>query len=142
MPISYKSRLAYEVFHFRAKYYVTTNLIATIPYTLFIRHDIKGNLCIIHILVNCICPQCVIIILIKNMVFGNFLRSFNAKIVSLLRISGLSFMYKRDYAFMIFWGMSHPPVECWFMVNALHNIMLGSMYRRTIIEIIKFLPLR
>ena len=73
MPTSYKYCLAPEVFHFHVKYHVTTNLLVTIQYTLSIRHDIKVNLHILHLLGNFIIPQCVTNLLIRVMIFDKCL---------------------------------------------------------------------
>ena len=89
MPISYKSRLASEFFHFHVKYHVATNMLVTIWYTLSIRHDIKGNLDILHFLGDYIVPECVTILIIGLMIFGNFLDYFNSKLVGLIQIYGL-----------------------------------------------------
>ena len=112
MPISYNSFLASEVFHFYINYNVTTNLLVTIWYTLSIKHDIKNNLHIIHLLDNFIRPQCVTILLIKIMILGIFLRLFNAKLLSLVQISDMLFMDKIYNVVPLLEGISYPLVKC------------------------------
>ena len=107
MPISYKYCLAPEVFHFHVKYHVTTNLLVTIQYTLSIRQNVKCNLHIIYLFVNCIGSQCVTILLINKMSLVNCIGWFSATLVSLLQISGMQFLNKRDNSVMLLEGMSH-----------------------------------
>ena len=117
------------------------NLLVIIRYTLSIRNNIKVNIHILCLLGDSIGPQCVTIFLINIMIFSNCLVQFNAKLVGLLQISGLSFLYKIYDVVTLLEVIYSPPVECCFVVNSLCNSILGSLHSIPIIDIINLLPL-
>ena len=55
------------------------------------------------------------------------LEELNSKFHILLEIPGLSFSYKQGNMVTLLQGWSYPPVENWFLVNALSNGVLGSL---------------
>jgi hypothetical protein len=104
--------------------------------------DFEGNANVLHFLGNGVSPEGITIFLIKLKGFVDGLRQFNAKFMGPIQITGFPLSYKGNNAVPLPQDMRNPPVESWFMVNALDLGIFSCFNRVRLLKVSKVLPRR
>ena len=140
MAASHEARLLEEILDLDVKDHVASYLLVPVWGTFAIGQDVKGNSDIFHFLRNGVGPEGVAILAVKFKCLCNGAGHVNPKLMGFGHESLLPQFDERYYAVTFLQGMFHPPVESWFMVNALGNGVFSSLNRITLLEVMKRFP--
>ena len=117
MSPDYKPCVTPKILHLDIKDHVTTNVLMIRWPDNAIPKDIKCNMRISHLLLDCIMPKGSTCGFVNGVSILNRFREFNPKLMCMLMVLSTLALNQGDNPVSLLEDLTHPPVESWFISN-------------------------